>query len=108
MKNKIKFSNMVLVAGCSLIALFYPTIAFAESKKEAYAYMNTILGVSVTIAGFLVIFAIIKSGMKLATAQDNPQNRTAGLVGLGFAFLGGYMVFKALDIAGWLHGFFGL
>lgn len=70
--------------------------------------MNTILQVAVVIGGFMVVASIIGAGVKLANSQNNPQNRTAGIIGLIFAFLGGYMVYKSLDIAGWISGTFGL
>jgi NADH:ubiquinone oxidoreductase subunit 2 (subunit N) len=87
---------------------FYPSIAFATTPEESYEYMNTILTVAITLGGFLVVFSIIASAIKLASSQNNPQNRTAGIIGLVFSLLGGYMVYKALDIAGWISSSFGL
>ncbi|WP_162985725.1 hypothetical protein [Virgibacillus halodenitrificans] len=92
----------------TLFIAFFPSIAFAASQEESYEYMNKILTIAVVIGGFLVITSIIASGIRLATAQSNPQNRTAGIIGLVFAFFGGYMVYKAIDIAGWLSGITGL
>lgn len=96
----------ILFISTFLIA-FYPSYAFAATPEESYEYMNTILMVAVVIGGFLVIASIIASGVRIATSQNNPQNRTAGIIGLIFAFFGGYMVYKAIDIAGWLSGNFG-
>jgi Type IV secretion system pilin len=70
-----------------------------------YNDMNTILTVFLSIAGFIVIACLIFAGVKLATAQNNPQNRTQGFIGLGMALLGGWIVYKALDLAGWIKGF---
>ena len=69
--------------------------------------MNTILMIFLSIAGFVVIACLIFAGVKLATAQGNPQNRTQGFIGLGMAILGGWVVYKALDLAGWIKGISG-
>lgn len=90
-----------------LFVAFFPSVAFATTPEESYEYMNTILTVAVAIGGFLVVASIIASGVRLAKSQGNPQERTAGIIGLIFAFFGGYMVYKAIDIAGWLSGTFG-
>lgn len=81
-----------------LLVFFEPLSVFAETKEDAYTNMNTVLTIATFLGGFMVIFGIIRSGMKLAASQDNPQNRTAGIIGLCFAFLGGYMIYKAVDI----------
>lgn len=70
-----------------------------------FADMNTILMVGLGIGGFVVIACIIFAGAKLATAQGNPQARTQGFIGLGMAFIGGWVVYKCLEIAGWIKGF---
>lgn len=69
--------------------------------------MNTILLIVLSIAGFMVVACLIFAGVKLATAQGNPQNRTQGFIGLGMAILGGWVVYKALDLAGWIKGISG-
>lgn len=114
MKTLKRVTKIGLTTMGYLIVCCYPIIAFAKketaaSKKEtSYTYMNNILMFALVCAGFAVIFAIIKSGIKLSTAQDNPHNRTAGIIGLIFSFIGGYMVYKALDIAGYIHTIFGI
>jgi lipoprotein signal peptidase len=70
-----------------------------------FSDMNMILKVFLGIAGFVVIMCIVYAGIKLATAQNNPQNRTQGFIGLGMALLGGWVVYKCLDLAGWIQGF---
>lgn len=72
-----------------------------------YGDMNTILTTVLAIAGFVVVACIIFAGAKLATAQGNPQARTQGFIGLGMAFIGGWVVYKCLAIAGWIKGFGG-
>ena len=71
--------------------------------KDINFILVTVLG----IAGAIVIACIIFAGVKLATAQGNPQNRTQGFIGLGMAFIGGWVVYKCLEIAGWIKGFGG-
>ena len=73
--------------------------------QDLFDDMNTMLTVCVGVGGFIVIFSIIFAGIKLATAQSNPQNRTQGLIGLGMALLGGWVVYKCIDLAGWIQGF---
>lgn len=73
--------------------------------KGLYDDMNTLLTVFLAIAGFIVVACLVFAGVKLATAQNNPQNRTQGFIGLGMALLGGWIVYKALDLAGWIKGF---
>lgn len=70
-----------------------------------YTDMNTLLTVFLAIAGFVVVACLVFAGVKLATAQNNPQNRTQGFIGLGMALLGGWIVYKALELAGWIKGF---
>lgn len=90
-------NKKILSAALALTLLLVPTQALAATK-DAYENLNMILTIATFFGGFLVVIGIIKSGMKLAASRDNPQNRTAGIIGLFFAFLGGYMIFKAVDI----------
>lgn len=69
-----------------------------------FADMNVVLMIFLSLAGFVVIACLIFAGVKLATAQGNPQGRTQGFIGLGMALLGGWVVYKALDLAGWIKG----
>lgn len=60
------------------------------------------------LGGFWVVACLIFAGFKLAAAQGgNPQARTAGFIGLGMAFIGGFVVMKAYNIAGYVAGFGG-
>ncbi|QAS54781.1 hypothetical protein [Halobacillus litoralis] len=60
------------------------------------------------LGGFWILACLIFAGIKLASAQGgNPQGRTAGFIGLGMAFVGGWVIMKAYDIAGWISGFGG-
>ena len=67
--------------------------------------MNALLIIVLSLAGFWIIFCIIFAGAKLASSQGNPQNRTQGFIGLGMALIGGFVIYKCLEIAGWIEGF---
>lgn len=97
MKRNVVYKGFNLIGFSLLIFFIFPVSAFANTN-EAYTDMNMILTIATFLGGVMVIIGIIRSGMKLASSQDNPQNRTAGIIGLCFAFLGGYMIFKAVDI----------
>lgn len=99
MSKKKSFLKLLTALGMTLLLhLAIPLSTFANNSDDAYTDMNKILTIATFIGGFMVVIGIIRSGMKLASAQDNPQNRTAGIIGLCFAFLGGYLIFKAVDI----------
>ncbi|AJI08757.1 MULTISPECIES: hypothetical protein [Bacillus cereus group] len=78
-----------------------------NAKSGIFKDMNGLLIIAMGLAGFVVIFALIFAGVKLATAQGNPQNRTQAFIGLGVACVGGWVVYKCLVIAGWVGGFGG-
>lgn len=81
------------------------TVADATKLDEGlFKDMNVVLMIFLSIAGFVVIACLIFAGVKLATSQGNPQGRTQGFIGLGMALLGGWVVYKALDLAGWIKG----
>lgn len=73
--------------------------------KGIYKDMNTVLTIVLSIGGAIVIGSLIFAGVKLSTAQTNPQNRTQGFIGLAMALFGGWVVYKCLDLAGWIKGF---
>lgn len=89
------------------VLLAHPMAVYANNG-DPYEQMNIILYVALGLGGFMVLFSIIMAGIKLSTAQSNPANRTQGILGLVFALLGGYMVYKSMDIAGYLSSWFGL
>ncbi len=70
--------------------------------------LNTVVGLIIALGGFWIICCLIFAGIKLAAAQGgNPQARTAGFIGIGMAFIGGWVIMKAHDIAGFIAGFGG-
>jgi len=70
--------------------------------------LNTLVGIVIAFGGFWIILCLIFAGIKLASAQGgNPQARTAGFIGIGMAFVGGWVIMKAYDIAGFIAGFGG-
>lgn len=70
--------------------------------------LDTLVGIVIAFGGFWIILCLIFAGIKLASAQGgNPQARTSGFVGIGMAFIGGWVIMKAYDIAGFIAGFGG-
>ncbi|WP_368502731.1 hypothetical protein AB3N04_01130 (plasmid) [Alkalihalophilus sp. As8PL] len=65
---------------------------------------NDLLYVLLGLAGMWVVACVIFAGVKLSAAQSNPQNRTQGFIGLAMACLGGFVVYKCLEIVGWIGG----
>lgn len=82
-------------------------VSEVNTTDGIYSDMNTLLTVILSVAGFVVVAALIFAGVKIATAQGNPQARTQGFVGLAVAFIGGWIVYKCLTVAGWIKGFGG-
>ncbi len=71
-----------------------------------FSDLNTLVGIVIAFGGFWIILCLIFAGIKLAAAQGgNPQARTAGFIGIGMAFIGGWVIMKAYDIAGFIAGF---
>lgn len=67
--------------------------------------LNSLVNLIMIIGGFWVISWLLFAGMRLASSQGNPQNRTQGFIGLAMAALGLFIIVKAYDIAGWVAGF---
>lgn len=74
------------------------------SADGFFSQGNELLYVVLGLAGMWVVACIIFAGVKLSSAQSNPQGRTAGFIGLAMACLGGFVVYKCLEIAGWIGG----
>nr|WP_214484571.1 hypothetical protein [Bacillus sp. SM2101] len=66
--------------------------------------MNTIIYLLMGAGGFWVIACLIFAGIKLSAAQSKPEARSQAFVGLAMAFVGGLVIVKAYDIAGWITG----
>jgi hypothetical protein len=75
-------------------------------NSNIYNDLKDLVWFITALGGFWVLACLIFAGVKLSAAQGgNPQARTAGFIGLGMAFLGGWVIMKAYDIAGWIAGF---
>lgn len=65
--------------------------------KDLNAGLVLIIGIGV----IWTVACIIWSAMKLASSQGQAQKRVEGLVGLGFAGFGGWVIYNAYNIYGW-------
>ncbi|MEI5919411.1 hypothetical protein ACMHYP_23215 [Bacillus cereus] len=69
--------------------------------KSSLKGLNTLVVLSLTVGGFVVVFNIVASGIRLSTSQNNPSARNTAIAGLGFSLLGGWMIYRCLNIVGW-------
>ncbi len=72
-----------------------------------FADLDMLIGVIMALGGFWILACLIIAGMKLSGSGSNPQKRTEGLIALAFTALGGFIIIKAYDIAGWVNSFGG-
>lgn len=56
------------------------------------------------LGGFWIIFCLIWGGMTLAGSGGNPQKRTEGFIKLALVAVGGWIILKSYDIAGFIAG----
>ncbi|KAA6447015.1 hypothetical protein DX928_23645 [Bacillus swezeyi] len=70
-----------------------------------YKDLDKIVFFIMAIGGFWILGCLVFAGIMLSGSQNNPQRRTAGFIGLAMTFLGGWVIMKAYDIAGWINGF---
>ncbi|MFB1100405.1 hypothetical protein [Terribacillus sp. JSM ZJ617] len=109
---------LVIVAAVFALMSVNPDIASANAWEKAgitpdgdvessgvYDDLNGLVTLIIILGGIWTVVCIIFAGMKLSAAQGNPQNRTAGMIGLAFAGIGGFVVYKCYDFAGWIAGF---
>jgi hypothetical protein len=77
----------------------------SQSADKIYTDLKKVVQFVIAIGGFWVLVCIIFAGVMLASSNGNAQRRTAGLMGLAFAMLGGWVILKANTIAGWIVSF---
>ena len=77
----------------------------SNDATKIYDDLNDLVEIVIGIGGFWVIICIIFSAIVLSGSNGNAQRRTLGLSGLAFALLGGWIMFKAHTIAGWILNF---
>lgn|SRR5690606_7849321 len=117
MKKKTWFLVFTLASVFTLGLLASPDEAYAAWSKAGitpdgnidnsgiYDDLSSLVTFVMALGGFWILACLIFAGAKLSSAQNNPQNRTAGFIGVGMAFIGGWIMMKAYDIAGWIAGF---
>lgn len=118
-KKTIIFCSVLLLAASVLLFLVHPIDALAADPKDAwskagikksssidatgiYKDFDKIIMIIFTVAGFWIIGCIIFASMMLTGSQGNPQKRSMGIAGICLAMVGGFVCFKAYDIAGWI------
>lgn len=120
-----KKAMLVTLTMASVLALYFtlgfdPDIASANAWEKAgitpdgsidnsgiYDDLDKVVYFIMALGGFWILLCLVFAGVRLSAAQGNPQSRTQGFIGLGMAFLGGWVILKAYDIAGWIAGFGG-
>ncbi|MGP4074249.1 pilin [Piscibacillus sp. B03] len=70
-----------------------------------FSDVENLVNIVIAVGGFWVLVCLVIAGMKLSGSSGNPQKRTEGLVALGFVAVGGFIIVKAYDIAGWIASF---
>ncbi|MBE7123424.1 MULTISPECIES: hypothetical protein [Bacillus cereus group] len=64
---------------------------------------NNLVKVIITLGGLWVVICFIFAGYMLAGSRGKSgEHRTAGVLGIVFAGLGGYVIVKAYDLAAWI------
>lgn len=77
----------------------------SDTEDAVYTDLNKLVNVVMAVGGFWILACLVFAGIKLSSAQGNPQARTQGFIGLGMAAVGGWIVVQARTIAGWIGGF---
>lgn len=75
------------------------------TENAVYKDLNRLVNIVMAVGGFWVLACLIFAGIRLSSAQGNPQARTQGFIGLGMAAVGGWIVVQSRTIAGWIGGF---
>ena len=76
-----------------------------NTEGAIYSDLNKLVNIIMAVGGFWILACLIFAGIRLSSAQSNPQARTQGFIGLGMAAIGGWIVVQARTIAGWIGGF---
>lgn len=74
-------------------------------KSGVYGDLSNLVYFVMALGGFWIIACLVWGGMTLAGSGGNPQKRTEGFIKLALVFVGGWIIMKAYDIAGWIAGF---
>lgn len=121
-KKTIIFCSVLLLAASIFLLLVHPSDALAADPKSAwskagikksssfddsgiYKDLDKVITIIITVAAFWIIGCLVFAGAMLSGSQGNPQRRTAGILGIVLAMIGGWVIFKVYDIAGWISSF---
>lgn len=114
--NKLSFFALSMAVAVTF-SVFSPNTASAAWKKAGitpngsiensgiYDDLDSLIYLIMAIGGFWIIGCIVFAGLRLSSAQTNPQMRTQGFIGLAMALIGLFIIVKAYDIAGFVAGF---
>lgn len=75
-----------------------------------FADLNMVLMIIYSVAGFVCVACLIYTGIEFSRAQRNisfPESRKNAFVGFGMTLLGGWVIYKANDLATWIIGLSG-
>ncbi|MCM3443610.1 MULTISPECIES: hypothetical protein [Metabacillus] len=70
-----------------------------------YDDMSMLVYFLMAVGAIWIVACLVWGGMTLAGSGGNPQKRTEGFIKLALVFVGGWIIMKAYDIAGWIAGF---
>lgn len=77
-----------------------------NSYEKVYDDLENIVHAVIVFGGLWVIGCLVFAGIRLSAAQgSNPQARTQGFIGLAMAAVGGLIIIKSYDIAGYIASF---
>lgn len=115
MKNMQKFLSTYSFILVFLLVYMIPTLVFgadqnpfekagvsAANADALYTDLKKVITIIQIIGGFWVLGCLIFAGIKLSGSGNNPQARTQGFFGVGFALIGAWIIMKATTIAGWV------
>ncbi|MFF0828749.1 hypothetical protein ACFYU8_17905 [Brevibacillus sp. NPDC003359] len=72
---------------------------------QIYKDLNSILELIFYIAGFVTLISTVLAAALLGTAMGSPQRRNSGLIALGMALIGGWVLYKAYGLQQWVQTF---
>lgn len=121
--NKKKYLGIFLLVVCVLALTFVVTTPFDTASAESPSTAWTKAGISsnasgndnslfsdltkvvyfvMAVGGIWVVTCLVIGGMLLAGSNGNPQRRSAGMISLVTSAAGGFVIYKAYDIASWV------
>ncbi|MCM3619703.1 hypothetical protein M3936_19215 [Sutcliffiella horikoshii] len=74
------------------------------NNSGVYEDLTSMVYFVMALGAFWIVFCLIWGGMTLAGSGGNPQKRTEGFIKLALVAVGGWIILKSYDIAGWIAG----